>query len=58
MKCSRCNVEMKIGKVLNCATEAGVLYLVPPSKGNAKTLGIKNCWKCPICGHSEFIEEK
>jgi hypothetical protein len=55
MKCIRCNIDMVLGQVIKPAEEDGCIYLLPVDPINARTLEIITCWKCPECGHSDYI---
>jgi rubrerythrin len=56
MKCKVCNTEMIIGEAINPREREGALYVVPPGNITNDTLEIIEVWKCPKCGHSEFID--
>jgi hypothetical protein len=56
MKCKICNIEMTIGKAIKPNGEEGAIYVAPPANINNDTLELIEVWKCPKCGHSEYIK--
>jgi RNase P subunit RPR2 len=57
MKCKKCETEMVIGQAIKPRGDENAIPIVPWGNITNETLEIINVWKCPNCGHSEFIEE-
>ena len=57
MKCKVCDIEMVIGQAIKPTTVEDVLYVMPEPYIDNDNLEIIDVWKCPTCGHSEFIEQ-
>ena len=55
MICKVCGTEMRIGKVIDPGYLENALYIAPVAPLTEKTLEIIDCYKCPKCGHSEYI---
>ena len=56
MKCKICDIEMVIGDAIKPNGEEGHLYIAPLGYINNDNLEIIKVWKCPACGHSDYIE--
>lgn len=48
---------MIFGRAIKPNIEEGARYIAPPGAINNDTLEIIEVYKCPKCGHSEFIED-
>lgn len=55
MKCFRCDVEMISGIAIDPKREERALYIASPPNLNKDTLELIEVFKCPKCGHSEYI---
>lgn len=53
MKCKKCNSEMKIGKAFDIKHE--ICRYIMPHNSTLKNPILIDCWKCPKCGHSEYL---
>ena len=58
MKCKVCGTEMELGKAIKPNIEEGALYVAPPGNITDETLEVIDVWKCPNCGHSEFLDNE
>ena len=56
MKCKICDIEMVIGDAIKPRGMEGALSIAPLGYINHKDLEIIKVWKCPKCGHSDYIE--
>jgi hypothetical protein len=56
MKCKICDIEMVIGDAINPRYDENALYIAPQGTINNDNLEIIKVWKCPKCGHSDYIE--
>ncbi len=57
MECKRCyHIPMVVGEAINPGYDESALYIMPVANITYKDLEIILVWKCPECGHSEFIE--
>ena len=54
--CHRCNIEMKIGKVIYPYELKNTFYDPSGPVANKDNLKIVDCWKCPNCGNSEELK--
>ena len=57
MKCIKCGTEMGIGQAIKPNHEEDAIYIAPPGYINNDNLELIDVWKCPNCGHSDYIEE-
>jgi hypothetical protein len=57
MKCKICDVEMVIGQAINPGYDENALYIAPVGNITNDTLELIDVWKCPKCGHQEYIED-
>ena len=58
MECERCGTEMIIGKVIDPGYMENALYIAPLPPITEKTLRMIDCYKCPKCGHSDYINQR
>ena len=57
MICKHCKIEMTIGLVIDPRYEENGLPVTGRLPITAENMDIVNCWKCPRCGHSEFLSQ-
>ena len=58
MICPKCGTEMLLGKAIKPDMEANALYICRPPMINSETLELINVLKCPVCGHSEELNNE
>jgi len=56
MICKKCQKAMHIGQVIDPFRPENAFVDPAPAPINNDTLVMKDCWKCPTCGHSEWLE--
>ena len=47
---------MVIGEVIDPHYDENSFYIAPVGSVTNDTLELIKCWKCPDCGHSDYIE--
>lgn len=58
MQCERCKIPMKIGIAIgeeNSRMKGEICRYIVPTDTVLKDPLLLECWKCPKCGHSEYI---
>jgi hypothetical protein len=57
MECKYCHVMMEIGHSIR-SDDDSVLFVYGRKQPSYTwgTLDIVKCWKCPKCGHSEYLD--
>ena len=55
MRCPRCDLEMEIGQAIKPNYDPNAFYIAPV--GYDSSPEIIECWKCPKCGFSEFLDD-
>lgn len=57
MICKKCETQMVVGQAIKPAVEDfGVRIVAINHTIKPEELTIIDCWKCPNCGHSEYLE--
>lgn len=55
MICKRCKTEMTIGIAIDPLRDERALYVAGPPRINKDTLELIEVYKCPKCGHSDYL---
>ena len=56
MECKYCKIEMMVGEAIKPAIECDALTIMPVAPIKFEELEVIPVYKCPKCGHSEYIE--
>ncbi len=57
MICKYCKIEMKLGEVIDPLASSFTMA-AGRNTITQQTLKILVCYKCPNCGHSEYLDDK
>lgn len=56
MICPRCGVEMILGQAIDPKRDERAIYFLPQYPLSVEQMDIIDCYKCPMCGHSETLD--
>lgn len=56
MICKRCNIGMVKGKAIDPKYDEHARYIVGTHPLKHKEVELIDVWKCPACGHTEYID--
>jgi hypothetical protein len=57
MKCVKCDTDMVIGQAINPYNQGIPFSFFTPPPIKIDTLELIDCWKCPKCGRSDYLEK-
>ena len=56
MECKYCHVMMEFGTAIRGNFEMQCFGYINKPAYTWDTLDVVRCWKCPKCGHSEYLD--